>query len=162
MNVTKNVLTLQSVLLSAGTVVAWNAVYVDFSLFYQTYGTIFKITHCTTPNPIITPCFYGAIAFLVALVWSLRMVNKMGVDLFQNQKRLVYLLIASTLFGWANFAHMLYGYYTATPSAFSCVVAPGTNPLHTPCFFGSVFFLASLITAVIALVQLKKQQVSST
>ena len=67
----KKIYTAQSLLLLIGTLFAWFTVYTDFSRFYNLYGDITRIRGCVIPNPVTTPCFYGAFAFLGGLIWSL-------------------------------------------------------------------------------------------
>jgi hypothetical protein len=55
---------------SRGAVIAWSTVALAFIRFYRAEGTLLKVTNCRFPNPITTPCFYGAIAFVVALLWA--------------------------------------------------------------------------------------------
>ena len=56
--------------LVVGTVIAWSTVTLGFIRFYRAEGTILKFTNCALPNPLTTPCLYGAIAFLLALIWA--------------------------------------------------------------------------------------------
>ena len=46
----------------SGPVIARSTVLLAFIRFYRAQGTLLKITNCRFPNPISTPCFYGAIA----------------------------------------------------------------------------------------------------
>lgn len=123
---------LQSLILLAGTIFAYSTIYTDFKRFYS--------LNCTTINPIFTPCFYGAFAFLVGFVLSVK----------RNQQRnLNYLLIAGTIFAWGNFAYELIKFYSAkVVEKTSCSGVPTQNPFTTACFYGATIFLAALITAL--------------
>ncbi len=147
----KKLLYTQTIILLGGSIFAWFTVYTDFVRFYGIEGTVFKIKDCALPNPVTTPCFWGAFAFVVALVWSiyiLRLVNQSEQK--KQQSRLNWLLIASTLFAWGNF------FYTAIPFWFrgstpgvGCSGLLMTNPFATPCFAGSAFFLVALAVSLI-------------
>ena len=139
----------QVLTLLIGTVFAWTTAVVDFLRFYQTEGTLFKIADCVYPNPVTTPCFYGAIAFAIALVWAILLLKKEGEVRVRSEKHLSWLLTAGTIFAWSSFGRLAYNFYTALPGqGVGCSGVPTTNPFLTPCFFGSVLFLASLIVAL--------------
>ena len=132
-----------------GVLFSWYTAVNDFIRFYNTEGTIFKIKDCFFPNPVTTACFYGAIAFLVAFIWSVYILkNKDAVKKEFHQTRLSWLLAAGTIFAWANFANVLYKFY-GTGSNIGCSGVPISSPFLTPCFYGSVIFLVSLIIALI-------------
>lgn len=147
---------LQSLVLLAGTVFAGYTIAGDFVRFYHLYGTVFRLKDCAFPNPVLTPCFWGGWAFLIALVWSFLIMRMPGDRQKIHQKYLVYLLIAGTIFGWANFG---YGWVKFLANqgrpTVGCSGQVTANPFTTPCFFGSLFFTASLASAVVAL---KKNQ----
>jgi len=136
----KKIYTAQSLLLLIGTLFAWFTVYTDFSRFYNLYGDITRIRGCVIPNPVTTPCFYGAFAFLGGLIWSLYILKTSKQKKVANQKRLHILLIASTIFAWSNLSLEIY-----TSPQISCSGVPSTSIFTTPCFIGSMLFLGSLI-----------------
>ena len=146
----------QTLVLFGGSIFAWYTVYTDFVRFYGIEGTVFKIKDCALPNPVTTPCFWGAFAFIIALSWSIYILRLSDANLqAKQQSRLNWLLIASTLFAWGNF------FYTAIPfwlrgntPGVGCSGLLMTNPFTTPCFGGSVFFLIALI---ISLILIKKK-----
>lgn len=144
----KNLLLGQITVLSAGAVFAWYTVYTDFVAFLAVYDTILRFSDCTPPNPFTQACFYGAFVFIIALVWSVRLYKTDVTSQVNSQRKLTYLLVLGTLFGWSNFTYMLYSANTPSPSSFTCVITPDTNPFTTACFIGSVFFTLGLLIAV--------------
>jgi len=139
-----------------GAVFAFYTVYDDFVRFYAAEGTIFKISDCTYPNPVTTPCFYGAFAFLLGLILSIKVLKVPQQDLFTWQRRTFFLSLAGTLFAWGNFGLALYKFYVLD-SNIGCSGIPTASPFVTPCFIGSVFFLSALIVSSILY---KKQRLS--
>lgn len=115
---------------------SWYTVFSDFLRFHKIYGTIFKIENCLVPNPVTTPCFYGAIVFFVALVTLL----------LRKYQFLNYLLAGGTLFAWSNFLYEAYKFYL--PSNIQKIGCSGivvTNIFNTPCFYGAIIYLGSLL-----------------
>ncbi|MBP6881661.1 MAG: hypothetical protein KBC35_03470 [Candidatus Pacebacteria bacterium] len=145
---TSNLLLTQNTLLFAGTVFAWFTVYNDFAAFFSTYDSLLRFADCTPPNPLSQTCFYGAFAFLIALTWSFHLYQGRAANLQDSQRKLLYLLTASTSFAWSSFSYMLYSYHTATSNPFTCVLGAETNIFTTPCFIGSVFFTLSLLAGI--------------
>lgn len=139
----------QSLLLLIGSIVAVRAVIIDFNLFYSYEGTLFKVKDCIIPNPVVTPCFYGAIAFVLSLVWSLTLLRRPERKKF-SQKHLAWFLGAGTIFGWSNFVPILLRFNARTGTAVvGCSGQLTTNPFTTPCFYGSVLFTLSFIVAAV-------------
>lgn len=150
---------LQTIVLFAGVAFSGTTVFRDFSRFFNVEGTLFKIKDCAIPNPVTTPCFYGAIAFLIAFVWSVMILRRSADQRNKQQQRLHWLLIASVLFAWSNFGLEVKRYLDAGGQAhIGCSGALVTNPLTTPCFIGSAIFLLALIVSLILLSREKKQQ----
>jgi hypothetical protein len=142
----------QILFLFAGTIVAWLAVYDDFARFYGKEGTIFKIENCTYPNPIVTPCFYGAIAFLAFFIWAIMVVRRTEIrEKIRQEQYLSWALVCGTLFGWGNFIKLYLDYIQG--SQIGCSGAPMTIPFATPCFYGSCIFLLSLIVSWLILLR---------
>ena len=52
--------------LAGGSLFAWTTVLADFRRFLQAGGTLGQLTGTAYPHPVLSPCFYGAILFLVA------------------------------------------------------------------------------------------------
>lgn len=148
----KNLFKLQTAVLFIGTIFAWFTVYTDFARFYNLYGSLTKISGCTIPNPVTTPCFYGAFAFLLGFIWSVNILKKVskGEEVTKKQMKLWYLLIAGTIFAWGNFAYEIFKYYSAkTALKVSCSGVPTDNVFLTACFYGSVIFLVALILSIV-------------
>jgi len=140
---------IQSFVLLVGTIFAWFTVYTDFSRFYNLYGSITKISGCIIPNPVTTPCFYGAFAFLGAFIWSLYVLKFSKEKKIIHQKRLNILLIASTIFAWSNLALEIYHFYLQqTGSKISCSGVATDSIFTTACFIGSMLFLGALIISL--------------
>ena len=140
---------LQSLVLFIGTVFAWFTVYSDFSRFYRLYGSLTRIQNCVIPNPVTTPCFYGAFAFLGAFIWSLYLHKMPKEKKIVHQKRLSILLIGSTIFAWSNLALEIYNFYIQKAgSKVSCSGVATDNIYTTACFIGSMIFLVSLIVSL--------------
>ncbi len=136
--------------LLAGVVVSWTTVVIDFMRFFRAEGTLLKVNDCLFPNPVTTPCFYGAIAFIVAFAWAIWLVGKQDDVRIRSQKFLLVFLSAGTMFAWSNFGILLYNFYTALPGAgVGCSGIPTSNPFMTPCFYGSMLFLLALIISII-------------
>lgn len=149
-------------ILLAGTLFSWFTIYNDFKRFYAIYGTLTKISDCAIPNPITTPCFYGAIAFFIASVMAFKIYKrKEQTDVISAnniQNKLWYLLIAGTIFAWGNFGYEAYKFYSVTTTELkvSCSGIPTENVFLTPCFYGSVIFLGSLVVGTLIKMQVKR------
>ena len=128
------------IVLFIGTVFAFYTVYNDFLRFYSYEGTYFKVRDCAVPNPVTTPCFYGAFAFLSAFIWSI-------ID--QKIRYLSYFLIGGAIFAWSSFGYELYSYFNAGGESYiGCSGIEISNPFTTPCFQGAVLFLISMIVGL--------------
>lgn len=142
----------QTALLAAGTFYTWYTVINDFRRFYNYEGTVFKLQDCIVPNPVVTPCFYGAIGFGVALLWSIAILRKRDeVRRRVLQMWLALFLLSGTIFGGVNTGLVLWRFYTPHEGvAIGCSGIPTTNPFTTPCFIGTSDYLLSLIAAAFA------------
>jgi len=144
----------QSGLLAAGTAFSWLTLVADYRRFFAAGGHAFELSGCVVQNPLVTPCFYGALAFLGAFIWSIVVLRSPPHAALARERGLAWLLAAGTLFAWGNFAYEVFRFVSArtVPSAFSC--PPGDsagNPLLAPCFYGALIFLAALVTALVIL-----------
>src|SRR4030067_2522837 len=63
----------QTLILLGGTIFAWSKLIPRLIEFQTIYGTLFHFKDCAIPNPLITACFYGSLAFLAVLIWSARL-----------------------------------------------------------------------------------------
>lgn len=150
LNMVTKIYWVQAVTLLGGTVFAWTTVIVEFIRFYNTEGTIFKISDCAYPNPVTTACFYGAIAFAVAFVWAFKLLKKDDDTRRKSEKRLMLFLIAGAVFAWTNFGRLVYDFYTALPGqGIGCSGVPAESPFATACFYGAMLFLTALIVSIV-------------
>lgn len=151
---------IQSLVLLGGTVFAWYTIYIDYRRFYDIEGTIFKVADCRFPNPVTTPCFYGAWAFLIALVWSLFIMRKKDIVVQKKQQtRLVWFLVAGMLFAWSNFGYGLAKFMANQGKpVIGCSGQLVGDPFGTPCFYGAVLFLLALICGAFILWYLRKNK----
>lgn len=133
--------------LGIGTLFSWYTVVTDFIKFYAVQGNLYQVTNCYIPNPVTTACFYGAWAFLAAFIWSIYIYRSALDKQLMLMKRLVWFLVAGTIFAWTNFTILLVRFLN-TPVGEPTVGCSGqltSNPFTTPCFIGSVIFLISLV-----------------
>ena len=148
----RTLLKVQVAVLAVGTGFSWGALVFDYRRFFASGGHVLQLSGCAVTNPVITPCFYGALAFLAAFVWALVILRSAGAAVSKRQRGLQFLLAAGTVFAWGNFSYEVYRFMQVKPaaSAFSC--PPGevaANPLTLPCFYGALIFLASLVVSII-------------
>lgn len=131
-----------------GTVIAWYANIKGFIVFYGYEQTIFKFTNCVFTNPFLTPCFWGATAFLILFAWSMRLLFLSDQASYEKQLRLfIPILAGCTIFGWTNVSFEAYRFFTNVPGTIiSCGGKPLVHPFTSSCFFGSLLFTASFLT----------------
>jgi hypothetical protein len=145
-------LIVQAVVLAIGAVFSCYTLIDDYRRFFSAGGSVFELSGCAVANPVLTPCFYGALAFLIAFVWALMQLQLAPEAMARRQRRLNGLLAAGTVFAWGNFAYELYLYSTQRSSAFSCP-PPGevaAHPTMMPCYYGAwIFFVALAISRMI-------------
>jgi hypothetical protein len=140
----------QVALLALGTAFSWITLTLDYRRFFAAGGQVFELSGCAVANPLATPCFYGALAFLAALVWAVVIFRSLPEAVMHRQRGLNWLLIAGTVFAWGNFAYEVYRFIQPRPaaSAFSCPVGEAAvNPLLTPCFYGALIYLSALVVS---------------
>lgn len=137
------------VVLFLGSLFSWYTVYQDFSRFYGFYHTIFRIKNCSVPNPVVTPCFYGAFAFVIALVWSLSILKGGAEAQPKRYRHLLWFLVCANIFAWSNFSLGLIKWLRAGGKPIvGCSGLVTSNPFTTPCFIGSAFFFLALLVGV--------------
>jgi hypothetical protein len=148
----RTILKVQVAVLAIGTSFSWITLVFDYRRFFASGGHVLGISGCAVTNPIITPCFYGALAFLVAFAWALAILRSAPEAVLKRQRGLHLLLAAGTVFAWGNFAYEVYRFMQPQPaaSAFSCPAGEAAvNPLMTPCFYGALIFLTALVVSVL-------------
>lgn len=133
-------------LLVLGVYVSWSTTINQFLKFYQLEGTLFKVTDCSMPNPVTTPCFYGALAFMGTLIWSIK-VFLLGVkNKLKHIKYMRLFLLGGVLFAWTNFGIEYRQFIlSASQKATTCSGVVDT-PFQSACFYGSVLFTLSFVT----------------
>ena len=154
----------QVLVLLGGVLFSWYTVYADFTRFYNSEGTIFKIKDCVYPNPVTTPCFYGAIVFLIAFIWSLYVLrDNIFSSRAKKQQRLWLILLAGMAFGWINFGFSLVKFYMApVGEQVTCSGVPTDNPFLTPCFWGSVIYLIAFLLSWVIMKRDKEDGIIQT
>ncbi len=143
----RTLLRVQTAVLALGTAFAWVTLILDYRRFFASGGEVFRLSGCAVANPVATPCFYGALAFLAALVWAVVIFKSEADAVLRRQYGLQWLLLAGTLFAWGNFFYLVYRFLQPQPAAaaFSCPPGePAVNPLTAPCFYGAILFLVAL------------------
>jgi hypothetical protein len=148
----RTLLKVQVAVLAIGTGFSWITLVFDYRRFFASGGHVLNISGCAVTNPIITPCFYGALAFLAAFVWALAILRSGPEVVFKRQRGLQFLLAAGTVFAWGNFTYEVYRFMQPQPaaSAFSCPAGEvAVNPLMTPCFYGALIFLTALVVSIL-------------
>lgn len=143
---------IQTGLLAAGTIFAWYNTIKNFIRFYGYEGTLFKIQDCVIPNPVTEACFYGAVGFLIALIWSIYIYSHQDKEVgWKSQHYLWWFTSAGAIFAWYNVAKEFVAYYSAGSGlAIGCSATPITNPFLTPCFTGAtIFLLTAIISGII-------------
>lgn len=135
----------QLLILLTGVLFAWYTVANDYFRYVNEYGT----------NPLSTPCFYGAIGFLVAYIYSIYIYFLDSKKTKKHQKILVVFLVAGTIFGWSNFILELCQFYIFKNPT-SCSGASTSSPFLTACFYGSVIYLFSLVSSLFTFKKLSK------
>lgn len=138
---------IQAVFLSGGVIFAWSTLAMQTSAFIATYGTLFRFSNTVAPNPLITACFYGSLGMLVACAWAFYLIRN---PTFHSQRYFTYFVYFCVAFAYTVIGYEFLAYYHLLPFQVNAVVCtPGVFPLQTPCFFGSLFFLATAIVATI-------------
>ena len=150
----KKYFSLQVTVIAAGTAYAWGAVFADFSRFFQAGGDWWQFSGCRFPNPLATPCFYGAVVFGFALAWAVYLWQSQNPV---SQKNLSRLLLAGTLFAWSVTAWEFYKFLRPHVGAYiGCNGLAAENPIHTPCFTGASLYLAAWLVSLWIIKRLAK------
>lgn len=143
----KHLLGLQSIILFCGTIFAWSKLIPQFIAFYATYGTFLRFSDCVVPNPFMTACLYGSLAFVVALYWSVRLYLAPSAT---SERWLRNFLVFCVAFAGSVVLSEAAEYYKLFTGSVSVTCTPGVPPLETPCFVGMLFFIGALICSTFA------------
>jgi hypothetical protein len=134
----KHMFIVQTGILLVGTLFAWSKLLEQISAFQMRYGTLFRFKDCVIPNPFTTPCLYGSIAFLLALLCSYYVTLTLN-SLYEKYLR--NFLVFCVVFAGSVFLYELVDFYRLFDIGgviASC--SPGLHPMKTPCFYGLIFF----------------------
>jgi len=145
----------QSFILFSGTLFAWSQLVPQIMNFYSTYGTVLRFRDCAIPNPFMTACFFGSLAFIIALVWSFRILRN---PTHKSQRVFKNFLLFCVAFAASVLVYEFADFYKLIPAGgipISC--SPGVAPWKTPCFFGLLFFVAAYGASRINTRQLKTE-----
>jgi len=72
-------------------------------------GHVFEVAGCAVDDPLVTPCFYGALAFLAALLWQLHSRPRTSDDQLTGLNW----LRPQDCLCWGNFAYEVYRFQPA-------------------------------------------------
>lgn len=126
--------------MAIGVVSSWSALITQFKQFLAAYGTLLHASTTTASNPLLTPCLYGSLAFLVALVWSVYLHIEPNQ---RSEKWLTRLIIIGIAFAVLVVSYECADYFGLFKFGVPFVCSPGENPFYTACFRGLIFFIAA-------------------
>jgi hypothetical protein len=146
---------LQALALGWGNYVGWSTIYRDVQVFCTNEAkgldALLSFNGTVTTNPLTTPCFWGTLAFAVALIWTVRLLFMKDLKKVKHEyKKLFILLVVGTIFALVNNVPLFYKFYT-TPKGTATSCSPGkllTNPFITSCFFGLSAFSLSVLSGL--------------
>lgn len=127
-------------MLAGGTLFSWYNTALLFKAFYTYYPSVFMMGQTIAPNPLLTPCFYGAVAFAVALAWSLVLALKPHE---RSNMWLTRFLVFGVCFASVVLIYEALEYYHIISLSRSVSCSPGVHPFKTPCFGGLLFFIGA-------------------
>ncbi len=148
-------LAIQILALIGGNYVGWSTIFGEVQSFCDQEGkglsSLLIIEGTYSSNPLLSPCFWGSIAFLFALIWSLSIAfSKNPKKTKSSARHLSWLLIGGTVFAFANNLPIFYRFFTSPiGEAVSCSGNLDRNPLLTRCFLGFSAFLIATISALL-------------
>ena len=146
----------QFVVLVAGNIVAWSTVVLSYRAFFQAGYGILNFRGCTVANPLATPCFYGAVAFLIALAWAGMRISEPTAKSFRH---LSWLLVASAIFGWVNVIFEIYKINANAGKIVACGARTVTSIYQSSCLYGTIAFTLALILSFLIYKKLKSESV---
>ncbi len=155
-NTKKLFLILQTAALLAGNYVGWVTIIKETNVYCgQHGGNLWSLTNFSgdiTGNPLISPCFWGSVVFLIALVWTLYILTEKNKKRAISQLRNIWwLLLGGTIFALVNNIPIIYKFYNQPiGSVASCSAGIVTNPYLTSCFLGFSAFLLAFVFATLA------------
>lgn len=124
---------------------SWFNVIKQEKIHYEIEGSLTKIKDCTVTNPILTPCFWGAVAFLISFILSILIIKKKKEISLKLQEYLRKLTFVGTLFAWAVVGSESYDYFSNKMRPIETCTGVVKNPLKSACFIGAIIFTLSFI-----------------
>jgi hypothetical protein len=142
----KELLDLQSFLLTAGTLFAgYNfVVLVNRYLLWGGSFAQYRIAGGLV-NPLLTPCFWGLVVFLLALIWTVTLRMNYSKA---SQYKLIWLIAAGAIFAWGNYGYELARIYGGKVCNLGCTAGYFGMPWFVSCLVGAAIFTLTLITAL--------------
>lgn len=143
--------------LMAGNYVGWSTIFKEIRSYCESeggrFGALLSFSGTAEKNPLLTPCFWGSIAFLIAFAWTISIIMEKEQNKKQSShKKIVILLAGGTLFALVNNLPIFYKYLTQPKGQIlSCSADKITNPWVTSCFLGFTAFALSLLASVLAM-----------
>ncbi len=107
----------QVAVLAVGTAFSWTVLLFNYRAFFASGGRVVELSGCAVTNPIMTPCFYGALAFFIAFIWAIAILRSAPDAAPGRERGLQWLLIAGTLFAWGNLGYETYRFLQPHPGA---------------------------------------------
>lgn len=154
-------LAMTAVALIAGNVIGWFTVVSEITDYCKQLGGIWALTDFSgniVENPLLTPCFYGSIAFLIALVWNIYLLrSKDDTKIAKHFRWFITLLVAGTVFAAVNNVPIFQQFYSNPENAISCSGKKVTNPYLTSCFLGFSGFFSAMIFSIVTYLRFSKQ-----
>lgn len=150
------VLGLQALILIAGNYVGWSTIFREVNDYCDQLGrgywALLDFGGTVVANPLLSPCFWGSIVFVIALGWTIRLLlQKDAGRRYRSLSHLWWLLLGGTAFALLNNIPVMYQFYTKPAgSVVSCSAGVVTNPFLTSCFLGFAAFLLALAAATLA------------
>ena len=147
----------QALFLTIGSGVGWYSVINEVQDFCAQQGeglsSLLSFTGTYTTNPLLQPCFWGSIAFVAGLVWTLAMLAGKVTNISVGLRRTRLFFVGATLFAAANNYLPIYRFVTdsAGDSGFGCSAAGHGNPFLSACFFGLLSFALALLANTVAI-----------
>lgn len=153
-------LSLTAIALIAGNIIGWFTVVSEITDYCKQLGGIWALTDFSgniVENPLLTPCFYGSIAFLVALGWNVYLLrSKDNEKIAKHFRWFITLLVAGTVFAAVNNVPIFQQFYNNPENAISCSGKKVTNPYLTSCFLGLSSFTAAALLSIASYISFSK------
>lgn len=137
---------LLAAILGGGVLVSWHSVLSQTLTFLSYYDSLFHVRNCVVPNPLLTPCLYGAIALCIGFVWALSLALSNNPN---GSRWLVRLLMFGSVFALCVLLFEALEYYHVFTLGAGVSCSPGTPPWQTACFSGFLVFLTGSLIGML-------------